>query len=234
MNRKKKLARYKPRLYRSDDLLDILAEEIPIREKGLLEVLGLLARRKVLVNPQADLRRPALPDDHLLVNETQSDEMEQTEPDWRIVFNDVRQRMEQLSRWIDQVAAATPATDVRCMLNSEAETADVRHESREELPDLYWQASRFLVNPLEMIASIISETYAEAGEDAVFADDEALVMIRDLLLDVDSTVIERTRGKNIAARDRRWLSLQTSSLPLTTERDESERHITTGGISDDR
>jgi len=80
----------------------------------------------------------------------------------------------------------------------------------------------------------MASTFDDLHQDAVFADDEALVMIRDLLLDVDSTVIERTRGKNIAARDRRWLSLQTSSLPLTTERDESERHITTGGISDDR
>lgn len=30
MNRKKKSAHYKPRLYRSDYLLDILVEEIPI------------------------------------------------------------------------------------------------------------------------------------------------------------------------------------------------------------
>jgi len=234
MNRKKKLARYKPRLYRSDDLLDILAEEIPIREKGLLEVLGLLARRKVLINPQASLRRPVLPDDQLLVNETQSDELEQTEPDWRIVFNDARQRMEHLSGRIDQVSVATPASDVQRATNREEEPAGIHNESHEQIPDLYWKASRFLVNPLEMIAAIISETYAEAGEDAVFADDEALIMIRDLLLDVDSTIIERTRGKNIAARDRRWLSLQMSSLPRTTERYESERHITTGGISDDR
>jgi len=69
-----------------------------------------------------------------------------------------------------------------------------------------------------MIASIISETYAEAGEDAVFADDEALVMIRDLLLDVDSTIIERTRGTNITARSLRWLRPAESSPSLTTER----------------
>jgi len=87
MNRKKKRVRYQSRLYRSDDLLDILAEEIPIKETGLLEVLGLLARRKVLLDPQVSLRRPALPDDHYLVNETRSNELEDVEPDWRTVFN---------------------------------------------------------------------------------------------------------------------------------------------------
>ncbi len=215
MNRRKKIARYHLKLYRSDDLLEILAEEIPVKEKGLLEVLELLARRKVLINPQASLRRPALPDDYLLVNEMQRDELEQTEPDWRTVCNDVRQRMEQLSCRIEQVAA-TPASDVRRATNREEEPAGIHNESHEQIPDLYWKASRFLVNPLEMIAAIISETYAEAGEDAVFADDEALVMIRDLLLDVDTTIIERTRGTNSAARDRQWLSLAASSPPLTT------------------
>ena len=220
MNRKKKRASYQPRLYHSDDLLDILAEEIPIKEKGLLEALGLLARRKVLVNPQAGLRRPALPDDHLLVNEKQSDELEDIEPDWRTIFNDIRQRMEHLSCRIDQVAA-TPVQETRPVHREEA-VPRATPESHADLPELYWKASRFLVNPLEMIASIISETYAEAGEDAVFADDEALVMIRDLLLDVDSTIIERTRGTNIAARDRQWLRLSASSPPLTTPRYEPE------------
>jgi hypothetical protein len=217
MNRRKRRARYQSRRYRSDDLLDILEEEIPIKEKGLLEVLGLLAQCKVLVNPQASLRRPALPDDHLFVNEKQSDELEDVEPDWRIVFNDVRQRMEQLSSRIDQVAA-TPVSEVQCATNSEEKLAGIQHASRKEMSELYWKASRFLVNPLEMIASIISETYAEAGEDAVFADDEALLMIRDLLLDVDDTMIERTRGTNITARSLRWLRSAESSPSLTTER----------------
>ena len=216
MYRRKKRARYQPRLYRSDDLLDILEEEIPIKEKGLLDVLGLLARRKVLLNPQASLRRPALPDDHLLVNETQSDELEQTEPDWRIVCNDVRQRMEHLSRRIDQVAATPPASEVHTA-HREEEPLSEPLVSHEEIPELYWKASRFLVNPLELIASIISETYAEAGEDAVFADDEALVMIRDLLLEVDATIIERTRGINYAARERRWLRLAECAPSLVTE-----------------
>lgn len=220
MNRKKKRARYQPRLYRSDDLLEILVEEIPIKEKGLLEVLGLLARRKVLVNPHASLRHPALPDDLPLVHETQSDELEQTEADWRALFNDVRQRLEHLSCRIDQVAAA-PVREARPVQREEV-VPRATHESHEDLPDLYWKASRFLVNPLEMIASIIGETYAEAGEDAAFADDEALLLIRDLLLDVDGAIIERTRGTNIAARDRQWLRLQASSPSLTTPRYEPE------------
>ncbi len=96
------------------------------------------------------------------MNEKESDELEGAEADWRIVFDDVRQRMEHLSCRIDQVAA-TPASDVRRTLNSEEKPADVRQESHEEMPELYWKASRFLVNPLEMIASIIGETYAEAS-----------------------------------------------------------------------
>lgn len=215
MNRKKKRARYQPRLYRSDDLLDILAEEIPIKEQGLLEVLSLLARRKVLVKAQASLRRPALPDDQLLVNEKQSDELADVEPDWRTVFNDVRRRLEHLSCRIDQVAA-TSVQEARPVQREEA-VPRATLESDEKLPELYWKASRFLVNPLEMIAAIIGETYAEAGEDAAFADDEALVMIRDLLLDVDTTIIERTRGTNITARDRQWLRLQASSPSLAPE-----------------
>lgn len=215
MNRRKKRVRYQPRLYRSDDLLDILEEEIPIKEQGLLEVLGLLARRKVLVNPQASLRRPTLPDDLPLVHETQSDELEQTEADWRALFNDVRQRLEQLSCRIDQVAA-TPVQEARPAHREEA-VPRATHEPPVDLPELYWKASRFLINPLEMMASIIGETYAEAGEDAAFADDEALLMIRDLLLDVDGAIIERTRGTNIAARDRQWLRLQASSPSLATE-----------------
>ncbi len=175
----------------------------------------MLARRKVLLNPQASLRRPALPDDHLLLNETQSDELDQTESDWRMVFDDVRQRMGDLSRRIDQIAEDS-VPEVR-PTNLEEELPRMRHESHEELPDLYWKASRFLVNPLEMIAAIIGETYAEAGEDAVFADDEALLMIRDLLLDVDTTIIERTRGANLAARDRRWLRLAECSPSLGAE-----------------
>ena len=62
----------------------------------------------------------------------------------------------------------------------------------------------------------MASTFDDLHQDAVFADDEALVMIRDLLLDVDTTIIERTRGTNSAARDRQWLSLAASSPPLTT------------------
>lgn len=196
------MAPHKPRLYRSDDLLEVLADELPVREEGLLEVLRLLARRRVLLDPRASLRRPILPDDRPLVNEKQGEELGETANDWRADFADVRRRMEDVSRRIDEAAAAA-ASEVR-PAKREAEPSRRGDESREELPELYWKARRFLVNPLERIASIICETYAEAGEDAVFSDDEALVMIRDLLLEVDATLIERTRGTNLAAKDRRW------------------------------
>src|SRR4051812_10835227 len=41
------------------------------------------------------------------------------------------------------------------------------------------------------VAAIISRTYVELGDGADFADDEALLMIRDLLLNLDATIIKR-------------------------------------------
>lgn len=148
---------FRPRRYRSDDLIEILAEEIPSTERVLCEVLGLLVRRKVLLNPRASLGG----------------------------------------------GASAPAEEQRA--------------AEAPAPSL-WDQTRFLVNPLEMIASIICETYAEAGEDAVFADDEALIMIRDLLLEVDATIVERTRGTNSAARDRRWQWLAEKYKSSAAER----------------
>lgn len=46
-------------------------------------------------------------------------------------------------------------------------------------------------------ATILSRTYIELGDGAEFADDEALLMIRDLLLTFDSTIIHRARFRKI-------------------------------------
>lgn len=53
---------------------------------------------------------------------------------------------------------------------------------------------------LNKVATIISRTYIELGDGAEFADDEALLMIRDLLLAFDDTIISRNRFKRITSQ----------------------------------
>ena len=52
----------------------------------------------------------------------------------------------------------------------------------------------------DRIAAIVGKTYAEMGDAAELADDEALMMIRDLLMELDDTLIERNRHKRLARR----------------------------------
>jgi hypothetical protein len=52
----------------------------------------------------------------------------------------------------------------------------------------------------DRIAAIIGKTYAEQGDAATLADDEALMMIRDLELEIDDTIIERNKNKRLAKR----------------------------------
>ncbi len=52
----------------------------------------------------------------------------------------------------------------------------------------------------DRIAAIIGKTYAEMGDAAQLADDEALMMIRDVLLELDPTLIERNKNKRLARR----------------------------------
>ena|ERR1044072_10009478 len=55
------------------------------------------------------------------------------------------------------------------------------------------------------IAAVISQTYAELGDVAPLADDEALQIIRDLLRDFDSGIISRNRQRRFSSRTRgRW------------------------------
>jgi hypothetical protein len=49
----------------------------------------------------------------------------------------------------------------------------------------------------EQIAVVIGQTYADLGEGAMLADDQALAMIRDLLLDYQPEIIERNRGRRL-------------------------------------
>lgn len=50
----------------------------------------------------------------------------------------------------------------------------------------------------ERVAAIVGKTYAVQGDDAQLADDEALTRIRDLLGELDETLIERNRKKRLS------------------------------------
>lgn len=52
----------------------------------------------------------------------------------------------------------------------------------------------------ERIAAIVAKTYTVFGDGAPVADDEALGMIRDLLDELDESLIERSRAKRLARR----------------------------------
>jgi hypothetical protein len=52
----------------------------------------------------------------------------------------------------------------------------------------------------ERVAAIVGKTYAEMGDAATLADDEAVMMIRDLLLELDDTLIKRNKHKRLARR----------------------------------
>lgn len=50
------------------------------------------------------------------------------------------------------------------------------------------------------IATIVGKTYAERGESAQLADDVALMLIRDLLLDLDAGIVDRHRNQKLPPR----------------------------------
>jgi len=54
------------------------------------------------------------------------------------------------------------------------------------------------------LATVISQTYAELGDRAPLADDEAVVLIRKLLLDFDEQIINRNRFRKLFFRRRNW------------------------------
>ena len=52
----------------------------------------------------------------------------------------------------------------------------------------------------EMIAIVIGKTYVERGDSFSLADDEALTLIRDLLLSHSPTIVVRNKKKRIPRR----------------------------------
>lgn len=56
------------------------------------------------------------------------------------------------------------------------------------------------------IATVVGMSYAECGDGAKITDDEALMLIRELLLEADETVIERHKDMRLPRHLRRMLS----------------------------
>ena len=52
----------------------------------------------------------------------------------------------------------------------------------------------------ERVASIVGKTFAELGDAASLSDDQAVGMIRDLLLELDEQIIEQNRNKRLPRR----------------------------------
>ena len=59
------------------------------------------------------------------------------------------------------------------------------------------QAASYLKFP-ERVAAIVGKTYAVMGDDFKLADDEALTRIRDLLDELDPTLIRRNQKKRLS------------------------------------
>lgn len=49
----------------------------------------------------------------------------------------------------------------------------------------------------DRVANIVGKTYSERGDDAELADDTAVGRIRDLLLELDETIIQRNKNKRL-------------------------------------
>lgn len=50
----------------------------------------------------------------------------------------------------------------------------------------------------DRVAAIVGKTYSERGDAFELADDQAMGMIRDLLFELDETIIERNKNKRLA------------------------------------
>jgi hypothetical protein len=177
----------------ANELIGFLVASPSFNSESCLLILELLRRKIILLNPMMSFvpgitaeNQPAKP--IRLVKEWE-----------KIAIERALTKLNALSSKInDQALAAPPSKD------DEGEEAASRRKLEEIVLRIEETPPTLAVDPLELVAAIISETYAEAGEDAVIADDEALLMIRDLILDNDPDSIERNRGRCISAKVRSW------------------------------
>lgn len=69
--------------------------------------------------------------------------------------------------------------------------------------EVKWMPEEYAVKVAKLpdrIAAIVGKTFAEMGDAATIADDEGLMKIRDLLLELDDTLIERNKNKRLLRR----------------------------------
>lgn len=59
------------------------------------------------------------------------------------------------------------------------------------------QSAQFLRFP-ERVAAIVGKTYSIRGDDFTLSDDEAMARIRDLLDELDETLVERNKNKRLS------------------------------------
>ena len=98
------------------------------------------------------------------------------------------------------------ALEERVFIRSHSQEANLRslqalafrlmYGKSEKVSDLEWEFDK-RKELVEMIALIIGKTYVERGDSYVLPDDEALVMIRDLLLQYHPWVVDRNKNKQI-------------------------------------
>ena len=62
-----------------------------------------------------------------------------------------------------------------------------------------------LSNLVDDVAGVIAKSYVERGDGARLADDIALLMIRELLLTLDSRIIERQQERPLPKQALKWL-----------------------------
>jgi hypothetical protein len=70
------------------------------------------------------------------------------------------------------------------------------HEKKREVSSLD-SNNRELRELVEIIALVIGKTYVERGDSFNLADDEALTLIRDLLLRYNSSIVARNKNKRL-------------------------------------
>lgn len=75
-----------------------------------------------------------------------------------------------------------------------------RRNQRRGIPmDAEKYATRLAKLP-DRIAAVVGKTYAVKGDAFEIADDQAVMMIRDLIDELDETLIERNKNKRLARR----------------------------------
>lgn len=61
------------------------------------------------------------------------------------------------------------------------------------------QTKDYILFP-ERVATIVGKTYSVRGDDFIYSDDVANLMIKDLLDELDPTLIERNKNKRLSRK----------------------------------